>query len=153
MAVHAAGTSAGSGTSPTGLPSGSTPQSAFTNTITDGTVQWKFVALNVTGFSWDNYAYSLRINDSAFLNGFFGFLSGDAANTGTSYPKFGHFRRPKSITTSAKASTQLKEKTFKSSIAGSGRHSHRPAWKSGQPSKASLCCTLPGWPEIARMAF
>lgn len=89
--VSTAGTSAGAGGGPSGLPSGTTPASAYTNTITDGTVQWKFVAQQVIGLRQESYSYSLRVNNSAFLNGYQGYLSADTANTGSSYPKFNYF--------------------------------------------------------------
>lgn len=85
------GTSSGAGSGPSGLPSGTTPASAFTATITDGTALWKFVcSSSLTWCVFDNYAYSLRLNNVAWLNGAGGFLMTDTAATGTSYPTWVH---------------------------------------------------------------
>lgn len=86
-----AGTSASGGSGPSGFPSGTSPASIFSGTITDGTAQWKFVSATLTGIVWDSYAYSLRINNSLILDHYRGMLINDAANTGTSFPYFGHF--------------------------------------------------------------
>jgi hypothetical protein len=83
-----AGTSAGSGSGPSGLPSGTTPASAFTGTITDGGVRWKFVAATLNWIVQDNYSTSLRMNNVNSINGYNGWLEQDTAATGTSHPKF-----------------------------------------------------------------
>lgn len=83
------GTSAGAGTGPTGFPSGTSPESAFTGTITDGTAVWKFVSDN--NLAWinnDSFAHSLTIMNAALLNGAMGLLMSDSANTGSSFPQF-----------------------------------------------------------------
>jgi hypothetical protein len=85
------GTSASSGGGPSGLPSGSTPQSAFSNTITDGSAQWNFVALNNAGVWQDNYAYSLRMYTAALLDGYYGFVENNVAGTTGSEALFDMF--------------------------------------------------------------
>ena len=81
-----AGTSAGVGTGPSGIP-GTTGVNAFTTTIIDGTAQWKFVCSNsLIWIDQDSYAYSLTIQKSACIDGAYGFTMKDAANTGSSYP-------------------------------------------------------------------
>ena len=82
------GTSAGAGSGPAGLPTGTTPASAFTNTIVDGTAKWKFVSGTLNWIIHDNYATSLRTNNVNSINGYNGWLEMDTANTGTSHPKF-----------------------------------------------------------------
>jgi hypothetical protein len=75
-----AGTSSGAGSGPSGLPSGSTPDSAFTATITDGTAVWKFVAQQ--GLAWvtqDNYHYSVVGSKVVCINGDVGFRMIDSA--------------------------------------------------------------------------
>jgi hypothetical protein len=83
-----AGTSAGAGTGPSGLPTGTTPQSAFTNEITDNTAKWKFVSNTLNWIVSDNYATSTRMNNVNTINGYVGWYVTDTANTGTSHPKF-----------------------------------------------------------------
>lgn len=73
-------------TSPSNYP-GTTAQTVFSDTITDGTVKWKFVCLS--SLYWivqDSYAYSLVIDKAACLNGARGYTMQDSAATGTSYP-------------------------------------------------------------------
>jgi Pectate lyase superfamily protein len=82
------GTSSGAGTGPNGLPSGTTPVSAFTNTITDGTAQWKFVAKAVNWIIQGNYAYTLKLDHISAINGASGLLLTDNASTGTSFPQY-----------------------------------------------------------------
>jgi hypothetical protein len=83
------GITAAVGAGPSGFPAGTTPESAFTNTITDGTVQWYFVSQTLNALVWDSYAYSLRGYTAVLMDGYGGLLISDTANTGTSYPKFG----------------------------------------------------------------
>jgi len=84
-----AGTSANAGTGPSGLPSGTTPDSAFVNTITDGTCQWKFCFDgDLTWLEMGSYAATITIVNAALLEGFRGVLISDAANTGSSFPLF-----------------------------------------------------------------
>jgi len=80
-----AGTSAGAGSGPSGVP-GTTPANAFTTEITDGTAKWKFVSQQIIWIRHDNYAYSLRLNNTYLLNGQVSVMMSDTANTGTSYP-------------------------------------------------------------------
>lgn len=80
-----AGTAAA--TAPSGYPTGSTPESVFTGTVTSGTATLKWVANSaLTHLVQDNYAYSLVIACAALLNGAIGYRMTDTANTGTSYP-------------------------------------------------------------------
>jgi len=80
-------TSAGSGTGPSGIPGSGTSDAAFTTAITDNTARWKYVASgSLVWFLQDNYAYSCACNDSALLNGGYGYRMIDSANTGSSYP-------------------------------------------------------------------
>jgi hypothetical protein len=84
-----AGTSAGAGTGPSGLPVGVTsPPLAFSTDIVDNTARWRFVSRDMVWLTAGNYAYSLRVNNSSLLEGYIGLLTNDVANTGTSYPKF-----------------------------------------------------------------
>lgn len=76
------GTSAGAGTGPAGYPSGTTAQDVFTNTITDNTVQWKFVSNNLTWLLIDSASFSVRLNNIALINGVHGMLMQDTTNTG-----------------------------------------------------------------------
>lgn len=83
-----AGTSAASGSGPTTIP-GTGPSDAFSSTLTDGTVTWKFVCH--PGLTWlvqDSYAYSVAVHDAALLKGYKGFVMLDAAASGTSRPKW-----------------------------------------------------------------
>jgi hypothetical protein len=87
--VSTAGTSAGSGTGPTGFPTGTTPLSAFTGTITDGTVQWKFVAdAELNWIIMDSYTNGLKLKKVTAQDGTRGLFMIDNANTGSSYPSF-----------------------------------------------------------------
>jgi hypothetical protein len=82
-------TSLGSGTGPAGFPSGSTPDTVFTNTIADGTCTWKFVMTN--SLTWvvnDNFGYSLTMISNQLLDGITAFAMQDTANTGSSFPEF-----------------------------------------------------------------
>lgn len=73
---------------PSGIP-GVTADDAFTATITDGTVSWKFVCSSSLDWVFhDNYAYSLVLNKCALINGAYGVRSYDTADTGTSYPQW-----------------------------------------------------------------
>jgi hypothetical protein len=86
-----AGTSAGAGTGPSGVP-GSTAPTAFTTTIADGTAAWKFVcANNLIWLEQGSYAYSLVVEGAALLNATVGFSMADGLATGTSYPTFAFF--------------------------------------------------------------
>lgn len=86
-----AGTSASTG-GPSGLPtSGTTPQTAFSNTITDGSAQWQFLNAQTNLFVMDSYSYSLRMSNVGLLWGYQGFVMQDAAGFGdTSMPKWVH---------------------------------------------------------------
>jgi len=82
-------TSLGSGTGPNGLPAGSTPDTAFTNTISDGTCTWKFVANN--SLIWiqnDSFSNSLTAINNELIDGASCFQMTDSANTGASFPQF-----------------------------------------------------------------
>jgi len=86
-----AGTSAGSGSGPSGIP-GTGGSDAFSTTITDGTCVWKFVYDG--DLKWivqESYAYSLVVNKAALINGYTSFVQADAAATGTSYPTWATF--------------------------------------------------------------
>lgn len=76
------GTSAGAGTGPSGLPSGATAQDVFTNTITDNTVQWKFVANSLTWIILDSMTFSVRLNNVILINALRGLYINDTTNTG-----------------------------------------------------------------------
>jgi hypothetical protein len=83
------GTSAGVGPGPAGFPSGTSPESAFSGTITDGTCQWKFVCNN--NLQWitnDSFGNSLSIVSAALLNGAMGFQMSDSVASGSSFPQF-----------------------------------------------------------------
>lgn len=80
-----AGTSSNAGSGPTGIP-GTTATNAFTTEITDGTVKWKFVNQNLVWIKFDNYAYSLRLNDVYLIDGYNGVNMTDSTNSGASYP-------------------------------------------------------------------
>lgn len=86
-----AGTSASSG-GPSGLPSGTTPDSQFTNTITDGSAQWRFVNSRIAYLVFDSFSYSLSVFNVAILWGYYGFLMTDAVNLGdkSSMPHWVH---------------------------------------------------------------
>lgn len=84
-----AGTSAGAGTGPSGLPSGNTAQDAFQNTITDGTVQWKFVSQKIIWTLLDSYIGTIRLDEHICLNGWNGLVMVDNAGQGvSSYPRW-----------------------------------------------------------------
>jgi hypothetical protein len=73
---------------PSGIP-GVTAADAFTATITDGSVSWKFVASSSLAWVYhNNYAYSLVLNKCALIDGAYGIRSADIASTGTSYPEW-----------------------------------------------------------------
>jgi hypothetical protein len=80
-----AGTSAGVGTGPSGVP-GTTATNAFTTEIDDGTAKWKFVNSAMQWIVFDNYAYTLRLKGLSLLDGYTGVVMTDTANTGSSYP-------------------------------------------------------------------
>ena len=76
----------GAASAPSGYP-GSTGATVFTTAVSDGTVQWKFVAsVSLTWIRQDSYGYSLVIDKAAILNGARGFAQTDTVNSGTSYP-------------------------------------------------------------------
>lgn len=80
-----AGTAAAS--APSGYPSGSTPESVFTGTITSGTATLKWVCnTSLVHLVQDNWGYSLVIEKAALLNGAIGYRMTDTAATGSSYP-------------------------------------------------------------------
>jgi Pectate lyase superfamily protein len=83
-----AGTSAGAGGGPTGFPTGTTPDSVFTGTLSDNTVSWKFVATGLIWLQHDNYAYSMRGKHLYFIDGYTSVKITDTANTGSSYPSY-----------------------------------------------------------------
>ena len=63
-------TSLGSGTGPAGFPSGTTPETAFSNTIADGTCTWKFVMTNsLTWLIVDSFVNSTTIMSAQLLEG------------------------------------------------------------------------------------
>lgn len=86
-----AGTTAGtpgSGTPPT-APGGTTAAEGFTTEIDDGTAKWTFRAhQELTGVTFDSYAYSLIIKEGAYLNGWLGLYMRDtiAAASNASVP-------------------------------------------------------------------
>lgn len=81
-----AGTSAGAGGGPSGVP-GTNGGNAFTTTVTDGTVQWKFVChATLIWFYVENFAYSTSIDNSSLINGWKGLFMGDTAASGSSFP-------------------------------------------------------------------
>lgn len=84
------GTSAGAGTGPSGYGAGTTPDSAFSTAITDGTAAWKFVC-DAT-LAWcvvDSFAYSVRfIGDVALLHGIYGVIVTDTVASGSSEPQY-----------------------------------------------------------------
>lgn len=82
------GTSANSGSGPSGLPSGTTAVSAFYNNITDGTVQWRFVSGSLSHIYNDSFGYSLRGNNVVLIYGLYGMVVADTTPTGSSYPAF-----------------------------------------------------------------
>jgi hypothetical protein len=69
-----AGTSASSG-GPSSQP-GTNGIDAFTTTVSDGSVSWKFVSAQLVWFYQDGYAYSLSLDNSALLNGYRGLVIG-----------------------------------------------------------------------------
>jgi hypothetical protein len=72
---------------PSGLPPGTSPESAFFTNVTNGSAVLRFVSnASFTHLVQDNYAYSLVILAAALINGARGFVMQDTANTGTSYP-------------------------------------------------------------------
>src|SRR5262249_33433623 len=82
-------TSLNSGTGPSGLPAGTTPDSVFTGTISDGTCAWKFVeANNLTWLLNDSFGNSLTVINGHFLDGVVAIQTTDSANTGSSFPTF-----------------------------------------------------------------
>lgn len=81
-----AGTSAASGSGPSGVP-GTTAVNAFTTQVTDNTVRWRFVCnSNLIWLTLDNYAQSLACGPCGLINGARGILMNDSANTGSSRP-------------------------------------------------------------------
>lgn len=74
-----AGTSLGSGTGPSGFPSGTTAASAFSGTISDGTAAWQFLfADGATGFELGSYVGSVTMYSAVFLGGLYGIKMTDA---------------------------------------------------------------------------
>lgn len=79
-------------TGPSGLPSGTTPESQFTNTVSDGSCNWYWVSLNGLYMIYNNsYGRSLFIHDSGFLDGAIGIVFADTINDGGSWPEFTRF--------------------------------------------------------------
>lgn len=76
----------GASSAPNAIPSTNGPAS-FTTEVVDGTARWKFVCRSTLAWIVQNsYAYSLVINEAALLNGAYGYLMTDSANTGSSFP-------------------------------------------------------------------
>jgi len=74
-------------TAPSGYPSGTSPESVFTGTITSGTAVLRWISSStLTWILQDSYGYSLVINNAALIDGAFGYAMRDSANTGSSYP-------------------------------------------------------------------
>ncbi len=76
----------GAASAPDAIP-GTAGADAFTAEVTDGGCKWKFVHL--VGLIWclvDSYTYSTIINKAALLNGDYGVVKADTANTGASHP-------------------------------------------------------------------
>lgn len=85
--VTTAGTSGAS--APNGQPSGTTPQSVFTGTITDGTAQVKWVChAALTHQVMNSYAYSLVSMNCGLIDGARGQYMVDDSATGTSFPRW-----------------------------------------------------------------
>ena len=83
-----AGTSAASGSGPSGIP-GTVGSDAFTTGITDGTVTWKFVCSdNIAWILVDSFGYSGMIAGATLIDGAYGILTRDTQNTGSSWPKW-----------------------------------------------------------------
>lgn len=80
------GTSSGSGTGPSGIP-GTGAADAFTSTITDGTVAWKFVMKSTLYWNYiDSLSYSVTYDNTAIISGVLGIIVDDTVNSGSSYP-------------------------------------------------------------------
>lgn len=80
-----AGTTAAAGSGPSGLPSGTTGPTAFSNTITDNTVEWKYICHDsLTWFLMDSHAYSASIENAQFINGVRGVQMRDLVGSGAS---------------------------------------------------------------------
>jgi hypothetical protein len=79
-----------SGTAPSTI-GGTTPVEGFTETVTDGTVEWAFRGhAELSWLTMDSYAYSLIVDKAAVINGWLGFYMRDTvgAASDASIPKF-----------------------------------------------------------------
>lgn len=88
-----AGTSASSGTGPSGIPS-SVPSTAHTTQIVDGAgaLRWVFAMPAYAGFLQSSFAQTFEIIDCGVLQGLYGFSSEDPAATTGSAPIFARTR-------------------------------------------------------------
>lgn len=88
------GTSAATGTGPSGLPAGTSPESAFSGEIVDGTARWMvWMSANLAWSVIDSYSFSIRyMADVALLHGVYGRIITDtvAAGGGASQPRYVH---------------------------------------------------------------
>lgn len=78
-----------SGTSGSVAPStipGTGATDAFSATITDGTVQWKFVCNTLIWFRQDSYAFSVAIDNAALIGGYTGVITRDSMQETNSRP-------------------------------------------------------------------
>lgn len=83
------GVSAGAG-GPTGIPSTS-PATAHTTPIVDGTVQWVFAMPAFVGYLQGSYVHTFECIDCGVLQGLFGFSMEDTAPGAGSEPIFARF--------------------------------------------------------------
>lgn len=80
------GTTLGSGTGPSTIP-GTGAADAFTSTVTDNAVSWKFVCKSTLYWLYfDSYTYSVTVDNSALISGVIGVLMDDSVASGSSYP-------------------------------------------------------------------
>ena len=96
--VTQAGTTASTGTGPSGYPPGvTTPAAVWSTAINDGTAQWKYEATcppedgKTAWVVMDSWAATLRIDHAELLSGCTGLSMIDSLNTGVSQPLFAEF--------------------------------------------------------------
>lgn len=82
-----AGTTAGSGSGPSGIP-GATPSTARTTPIADGTVEWVFAQPAFTGFLHGSRAQTFQLNNCTVLQGAYGLSVEDDDPSSGSLPQF-----------------------------------------------------------------
>lgn len=84
-----AGTSAGAGTGPSGLPS-TNPSTVHTVTVADNTVQWRFVMGAFSGYTHGSFAHTVTLFKCGCLQGDIGLEVADDAPAAGSVPTFNH---------------------------------------------------------------